>query len=79
MIVRGKDTVIWIDLRDLLENGNMMLNARLKNGDFIFIPQSQDQIAYVLGQVRSPGVLVLRSQMTILDAVMSAGGADARS
>lgn len=74
MIVRGSDTVIWIDLRDLLENGNMTLNARLKNGDFIFIPQSEDQIAYVLGQVRSPGVLVLRSQMTLMDAIMNAGG-----
>lgn len=74
MIVRGSETVIWIDLRDLLENGNMTLNARLRNGDFIFIPQSEDQIAYILGQVRSPGVMVLRSQMTLLDAVMSAGG-----
>ena len=74
MIVRGREMVIWIDLRDLLENGNMALNPRLQNGDFIFIPQSEDQLAYVMGQVRNPGVLVLRSQMTVLDAIMSAGG-----
>jgi len=74
MIVRGSEMVIWIDLRDLLENGNMALNAKLQNGDVIFIPQSEDQMAYVMGQVQQPGVQLLRSSQTILDAVMSHGG-----
>ncbi len=74
MIVRGKDMVIWIDLRDLLENGNMALNAGLRNNDVVFIPQSDDQVTYVMGQVLQPGVLMLRSTMTVLDAVMQAGG-----
>lgn len=74
MIVRGKDMVIWIDLRDLLENGNMALNASLQNNDIIFIPQSEDQLAYVMGMVQQPGVLVLRSSMTVLDAIMQSGG-----
>jgi len=75
MIVRGRDQVIWIDLKDLLEKGNMALNPRLKNNDVVFIPQSEDQMAYVMGAVLTPGVLVLRSQMTLLDAVMASGGA----
>lgn len=74
MIVRGKDLVMWIDLKELLEQGNMNLNARLQNGDVIFIPQSEDQIAFVLGEVRNPGVVPLRSQLTLMDAVMTAGG-----
>ncbi len=74
MIVRGSEMVIWINLRDLLENGNMALNARLQNGDVVFIPQSDDQLAYVMGAVLQPGVLVLRSTMTVLDAVMGRGG-----
>lgn len=74
MIVRGKDMVIWIDLRDLLEKGNMALNAQLQNNDVVFIPQSEDQLAYVMGMVRQPGVLVLRSEMSVLDAVMQSGG-----
>lgn len=79
MIVRGNEMLIWIDLRDLLENGNLAMNARLQNGDFIFIPQSEDQVAYVMGQVPRPGLLVLRSQMTLLDAVMQAGGLSANA
>lgn len=74
MIIRGDEMVMWIDLKDLLENGNMALNARLVNNDIIFIPMSEDQTAYVMGQVTMPGVLVLRSQMTLLDAIMSSGG-----
>jgi len=74
MIVRGNEVVMWIDLKELLERGNMGLNARLQNGDVIFIPQSEDQLAYVLGEVKIPGVIALRSEMTMLDALMTAGG-----
>jgi len=74
MIVRDNEMVMWIDLKELLERGNMALNARLQNGDVIFIPQSEDQLAYVLGEVKTPGVLALRSEMTLLDALMSSGG-----
>lgn len=74
MIVRGSQMVVWVDLRDLLEGGNMALNAKLQNGDVIFIPQSEDQLAYVMGQVVQPGVHVLRTSQTLLDAVMSHGG-----
>ncbi|GAB6060087.1 SLBB domain-containing protein [Desulfonatronum parangueonense] len=79
MIVRGNEMVVWIDLRELLENGNMALNARLQNGDVIYIPQSEDSVAYVMGQVFTPGVLLLRSEMTVLDALMNAGGVTANA
>ena len=74
MIVRGKDVIIWVNLQDLLDNGNMALNAKLRNGDVIYIPQSLDQVAYVMGEVESPGPMQLRSQMTLLDAIMYRGG-----
>jgi len=74
MIVRGRELVMWIDLKELLERGNMTLNARLQNGDVIFIPQSEDQLAYVLGEVKTPGVVALRSELSVVDAIMNAGG-----
>mgnify|MGYP006281865113 CR=1 FL=1 len=74
MIVRDGSMVMWIDLKELLERGNLALNARLQNDDVIFIPQSEDQLAYVLGEVNSPGVVTLRSELTLLDAVMTSGG-----
>ena len=73
-IIRGNDTIIWIDLEDLLRNGNMALNAPLRNNDVIYIPESSDELVYVLGEVPSPGAIEIRSGMTVLKAVMLAGG-----
>ena len=73
-ITRGKNMLMWIDLRELLERGNMNLNARLQNGDVIFIPMSEDQNAYVLGEVRNPGAIQLRTQMNVMNAIMASGG-----
>jgi polysaccharide export outer membrane protein len=73
-IIRGNDLVIWIDLRELLHNGNMALNARIKNNDVIFIPEGQDELVYVMGEVLTPGAISLSPQMTYLDALMLAGG-----
>lgn len=74
IIGRGKEQVIWIDLKDLIENGNLALNARLQNGDVVLIPQGQASLAYVLGEVRNQGTLLLRSPMSVLDALTQAGG-----
>ena len=74
MIVRGNELVMWINLKDLLERGNMSLNTRLQNNDVIFIPQSDDEVAFVLGEVKTPGVVPLRSNLTVMDALMLQGG-----
>lgn len=73
-IIRGRDTVIWIDLQDLLKKGNMALNASVKNNDIIFIPEAEDQLIYVMGEVVTPGAIQLTSNMNVLKAVMLAGG-----
>lgn len=73
-IIRGKDTIIWIDLRELLGNGNVALNARLKNNDVVFIPESEDELVYVMGEVKTPGAIRLKAKLTFMDALMLSGG-----
>jgi polysaccharide export outer membrane protein len=73
-IIRGNDTVIWIDLQDLLKNGNMALNSPIRNNDVIYIPEASDELVYVLGEVVTPGAFQLKNGMTVLKAVMVAGG-----
>lgn len=73
-IIRGKNQILWVDLRDLLQNGNMSLNARIYNNDIIFIPESQDELIYVMGEVMIPRAIQLKSEMTYLDALMFSGG-----
>ena len=72
-IMRGRDKLIWVDLKALL-NGDPAYNLRMKKGDIVFIPDSSDTSIYVLGQVLRPGSYRLTPRMTLLDALAQAGG-----
>jgi polysaccharide biosynthesis/export protein len=73
-IIRGNNSVIWIDLQDLLKNGNMSLNAPIRNNDVIFLPELNDEIVYVMGEVKNPGAVQLRDGINVLKAIMLSGG-----
>ena len=73
-IIRGNDTVIWIDLQDLLKNGNMALNTPIRNNDVIYIPEAADDLIYVMGEVVTPGAIQLKNGMNVLKAIMLSGG-----
>ena len=73
-IIRGNDTVIWINLQDLLKNGNMALNSPIRNNDVIYIPEATDELVYVMGEVVTPGAIQIRGEMNVLKAIMLAGG-----
>ena len=72
-IMRGRDKLIWVDLKALL-NGDPAYNLRMKKGDIVFIPDSSDTSIYVMGQVTRPGSYRLTPRMTVLDALAQAGG-----
>ncbi len=72
-IMRGRDKLIWVDLKALL-NGDPSYNLRMKKGDIVFIPDSSDTSVYVLGSVPKPGAYRLTPRMTLLDVLAQAGG-----
>lgn len=72
-IMRGRDKLIWVDLKALL-NGDLAYNIRMKKGDIVYIPDSSDTAVYVLGSVLKPGSYRLTPRMTILDVLAQAGG-----
>jgi len=72
-IMRGRNKLIWVDLKALL-NGDLAYNIAMKKGDIVFIPDSADTSIYVLGAVITPGSYRLTPGMTILDALAQAGG-----
>jgi len=64
--------VVRVDLREL-ENGEFSRNARLLDGDTIFVPRAQS--VYVFGQVKNPGAYSLQQHgTTVLQALSLAGG-----
>jgi len=72
-IMRGREKLIWVDLKALL-NGDPHYNLRMKKGDVVYIPDSSDTSIYVLGSVPKPGAYRLTPRMTVLDALAQSGG-----
>lgn len=73
-IFRGRDRIAWIDLKSLLNGTNPRLNIELRRGDLLYIPDADDQLVYVIGQVHKPGAYRLTPDMSFLDALNTAGG-----
>jgi polysaccharide export outer membrane protein len=74
IIFRGRDKVVWVDLKPLLKQGNLSYNLQLQRNDILYLPDSDDQSVYVLGEVQHPGAVHLRADMTFMDALAEAGG-----
>jgi polysaccharide export outer membrane protein len=73
-IFRGRERVIWVDLKHLLARGDPAYNIRLRPNDLVYIPDSNDTSVYVLGAVFKPGAYRLTPDMSVLDALAQAGG-----
>jgi len=78
-IYRGRDEVIWVDLRRLLNEADPSYNIRLKSNDLIYIPDSDDTLISVMGDVDKPGAYRLTPDMRLLDALSQAGGPNDKS
>ncbi len=65
---------MWVDLRELLSRGDLALNIRLARNDLVYLPDADDQLIYVLGEVQHPGAFRLTADMSFMDAFSLAGG-----
>jgi polysaccharide export outer membrane protein len=61
--------VIQLNLRRLLEQGDLSLNYPLQDGDTIFIPEDTQNRYFVGGEVKRPGLYTWRPGLTVLDAL----------
>lgn len=73
-VFRGRDRVVWIELRKVLTGEDLTLNIRLRNRDVVYLPDADDQLVYVMGEVHQPGAFRLTPDMSPLDALATAGG-----
>jgi len=73
-IFRGREKIIWVDLKRLLQGGQAHLNLRLRPGDLVYLPDAADTLVYVLGSVHRPGAYRLTPDMSVLAALATAGG-----
>lgn len=67
-----EDTVIYIDLKKLIEKGDTSLNIPIVEGDNVYINKSYT--FFVTGEVEKPGEYKYEDNTTIIKAITIAGG-----
>lgn len=73
-IIRGRNRIMWIDLRPLLKGKDISLNVPLQRNDLVYVPDPDEELVYVMGQVKNPGPYPLTANMSFLEALSRAGG-----
>ncbi|MCF8062819.1 MAG: polysaccharide biosynthesis/export family protein [Deltaproteobacteria bacterium] len=72
---------IKVDLKRLLDQGDMTVNLSLRPGDLVYIPMEKslnvaESKIYVEGEVKKPGLYDFQPGMTAMNACILAGGFD---
>lgn len=76
-IVKGsinnkEDITVTVDLKKLLEEGDVTSNVAVLDGDSIYIPRAA--FVYVNGEVKNPGAYKITKGLSVLKAITIAGG-----
>jgi polysaccharide export outer membrane protein len=72
----SESELVRIDLEELLDQGNLLLNVPVGDGDILTVPPRERQYVYVLGYVRRPGAQRIEDGMRLdaLRALALGGG-----
>lgn len=69
---KGETSVIVVDLRALIDKGDLSQNMQIQDGDTVFI--SKSGMCFITGEVEDPGTYACGETTTILKLVALAGG-----
>jgi polysaccharide export outer membrane protein len=73
-IYRGRDEVVWVDLKTLIDSGNPLADLRLRRDDVVYVPNGSERFVSVLGEVQHPGAVQLTGTSTLASVLAAAGG-----
>lgn len=75
-MLAGTNEVIEVNLRRLIDEGDLRLNVEITGGAIVTVKSAAQQYVYVLGYVQRPGAFTLQGgkQIDALRAVALAGG-----
>lgn len=71
-VENGKDHVIQVDLKSLIEGGDLKQNIDIRDGDTIYVGKAG--MCYVTGEVQTPNAYKCGDNMTVLKLITLAGG-----
>lgn len=73
-IFRGKEQVVWIDLKSILDAGGAGADIRLRRNDVVYVPDEVDDQVSVLGEVQRPGMVRLGPRTNLSEVLAMSGG-----
>ena len=68
----GEEVTVTVDLKKLLEEGDVSANVAVREGDSIYLPRAA--FVFVTGEVKKPGAYKITPDLTVLKAITLAGG-----
>jgi len=79
LVEREEPAVVHVDLRALIEDGDLAQNVLVRDGDVVNVVGKQKVFFYVFGYVQRPGAYEFKSEeVGVLEAVAMAGGLDGK-
>jgi polysaccharide export outer membrane protein len=72
--VARKKHVLPVNMKRLLDMGDISQDILMEDGDIIYIPNINEQKFYVLGEVARPGVFHYTDPVDVIEGVALAGG-----
>jgi len=74
VIYRGDDKVMNVNLSERFDSKRALNDIRLRRNDIVYIPEDQESLISVLGEVMHPGPVRLNSNTTLTSLLANAGG-----
>jgi polysaccharide export outer membrane protein len=74
VIYRGDSYVMNVNISDRFDGQRALNDIRLRRNDIVFIPEHQENVVSVLGEVNKPGPVQLLPSSTLVSLLASAGG-----
>jgi polysaccharide export outer membrane protein len=72
-IYRGSEQVLWIDMKEMFATGSG-IDLHLRRDDVVYVPDEQEDLVSVLGQVEHPGAVRLLPDTKLVDLLAMTGG-----
>ncbi len=76
-ITEANESVIKINLKQLVEEGESNLNISIRDGDSIYIPKND--VYYVTGEIKKPDAYDYEESSSVIKAITMAGGFTAKA
>jgi polysaccharide export outer membrane protein len=74
IIYRGDDKVMNVNLSERFDSKRALNDIRLRRNDIVYIPEDQESLISVIGEVAKPGPERLNGNSTLVTLLSNAGG-----